>query len=97
VDRQSVLESLKLHRPEINDRFAIKDLAIFGSIARDEAGADSDIDILVAFEGRADFDRFMELRFYLEDLLGARVDLVTQKAVRPPIRPNIEKDLIHVA
>jgi uncharacterized protein len=97
VDRQRVLECLKQHRPEINDRFAIKDLAIFGSVARDEARDDSDIDILVAFEGRADFDRFMELRFYLEDLLGSRVDLVTQKAVRPPIRPYIEKDLIHVA
>jgi len=97
VDRQHVLECLKRHRPEINDRFAIRDLAILGSVARDEARGDSDIDILVAFEGRADFDWFMELRFYLEDLLGARVDLVTQKAVRPPIRPNIEKDLIHVA
>ena len=97
MNRRTVLECLKQHRPEIKDRFAIKDLAIFGSVARDEAKGDSDIDILVAFEGRTDFDRFMELRFYLEDLLGVRVDLVTQKALRPQIRPNIEKDLIHVA
>lgn len=97
MNRHSVLECLRQHRPEINERFAIKDLAIFGSIARDDAKSESDIDILVEFKGRADFDRFMELRFYLEDLLGTKVDLVTQKAIRSPIRPNIEKDLIHVA
>lgn len=70
---------------------------MFGSVLRDEARPDSDIDVLVVFEGKPTFDAFMDLQFHLEDLLGIRVDLVTDKALRPQVRETIEGELLHVA
>jgi predicted nucleotidyltransferase len=55
------------------------------------------VDVLVVFEGRADFDRFMDLKLYLEDLINMKVDLVTQDALRPQLRSGIEQEAIHVA
>ena len=97
MNRQEVLNQLAEQAEEIRRRFSIKDLAIFGSVARDEAGVHSDVDMLVTFRGRADFDLFMNLKFYLEDLLDMQVDLVTQKALRPHLRTEIEREAIHVA
>ena len=78
-----IIRLLRQHRDELRKRFGVKSLAVFGSVARGEAGPDSDVDILVEFEGRATFDRYMGLKFFLEDLLGRRVDLVTRKALKP--------------
>jgi predicted nucleotidyltransferase len=55
------------------------------------------VDILVEFNGRATFDRYMDTKFYLEELLGCKVDLVTPKAIKPRMKPYIMQDLIHVA
>jgi predicted nucleotidyltransferase len=55
------------------------------------------VDILVEFNGRATFDRYMDTKFYLEELLGRKVDLVTPKAIKPRMKPYIMQDLIHVA
>lgn len=82
---------------EIRQRFSVRALAIFGSLARDEATDDSDVDVLVVFNGKAGFDLFMDLKFYLEELLTRKVDLVTEKALRPQVRKAIEEELIHVA
>ncbi|PIX05238.1 MAG: DNA polymerase subunit beta [Gallionellales bacterium CG_4_8_14_3_um_filter_54_18] len=92
-------EALKLlaeHKPELVRRFGITDLALFGSTVRDEARPDSDIDVLVNFDGQATSKRYFGVQFYLEDLMGSPVDLVTNKALRPQLRPYIEKELIHV-
>ena len=89
--------SLRRHWQEIEQRFAIKHLSVFGSAARDELRDDSDIDVLVEFKGKATFDGYMDLKFYLEPLLGRKVDLVTQDAVKPRMRPMIEQEAIHVA
>lgn len=97
MNRQLALQILHDALPRLRQRFALEDLAIFGSVARDEASADSDIDVLVTFEGPTRFRDFMGLRFELESLLDVRVDLVTSKALRPALRPRIEQDLIHVA
>lgn len=97
MDKQAVLTMLTGCIEEIRQRFSVKALAIFGSIARDEAADNSDVDVLVVFEGKGSFDLFMDLKFYLEELLSAQVDLVTDKALRPQIRRAIEKEMIHVA
>ena len=97
MDKQAVLTKLTDCMGEIRQRFSVKALAIFGSIARDEAVDNSDIDVLVVFEGMASFDLFMDLKFYLEELLAAKVDLVTDNALRPQIRRAIEQEMIHVA
>ncbi len=97
MNKQQVLTLLSQHRDEIAKSFAVKHLALFGSTARGEAREDSDVDVLVEFEGPATFDGYMDLKFYLEDLFHAKVDLVTKDAVKPRMRPIIEKDMIHVA
>jgi len=97
MNRQDVMQILHEALPGLKERFGVQDLAIFGSVARDEAGPDSDVDVLVTFEGRTGFRAFMGLQFELESLLGTRVDLVTPKAMKPTMRPRIERDLIHVA
>ncbi len=97
MDRQVVLTRLRGSIGEIRQRFSVKALAVFGSIARDDADDDSDVDVLVIFDRKASFDLFMDLKFYLEDLLGTQVDLVTDKALRPQVRRAIEQEMIHVA
>ena len=91
-----MLAALRRHRQDIGQRFAIKHLSVFGSAARDELRYDSDIDVLVEFTGKATFDGYMDLKFYLETLLGRNVDLVTHDAVKPRMRPMIEQEAIHV-
>ena len=96
MNRDQMLAELRSHRREIEQRFAIKHLSVFGSAARDELRDNNDIDVLVEFKGKATFDGYMELKFYLETLLGRKVDLVTHDAVKPRMRPMIEQEAIHV-
>nr|WP_276322300.1 nucleotidyltransferase family protein [Halomonas neptunia] len=77
-------------------QFDVKKLALFGSRARSNASDASDIDILVSFDGPATSARYFGLQFYLEDLLGSPVDLVTDKALRNELRPYIESEALHV-
>ena len=94
--REEVLALLRTHKEEMARRFHIIDLAVVGSIARDTATAISDADILVRFDGPADWRRFFGLQAYIEELLGRPVDLVTDKALRAEIRPYMERDAIRV-
>ena len=96
MNRAQTLQLLTEHKPVLAQRFGVTQLAVFGSTARDAAGAGSDVDILVAFDGPATSDRYFGVQFYLEDLLGSPVDLVTEKALRPELRPFIEKEALHV-
>lgn len=96
MDRAQVLRMLAAHKSELAVRFGVVDVALFGSTARGTASTSSDIDIMVTFDGPATSERFFGTQFYLEDLLKCPVDLVTSKAVRPELRPFIEKDAIHV-
>jgi uncharacterized protein len=94
--RAKVLEQLALSKPTLVARFGVTDLALFGSTVRDTARVDSDIDILVSFDGPATSERYFGVQFFLEDLLGRPVDLVTDRALRPELRPFIEKEAVHV-
>ena len=97
MDKQTVLTRLKEDFLQIQRRFLVKRLSVFGSVARGQGDDSSDVDVLVSFEQKASFDLFMDLKFYLEDLLGTGVDLVTDKAIRPQVRRAIEGELIDVA
>lgn len=96
MNRSDTLKLLQAHKPHLAREFGVIELALFGSAARDTAGPTSDIDILIAFEGPATSKRYFGVQFYLEDLLGRPVDLVTEKALRPELRPYIEREAIHV-
>ena len=83
MNRSATLTLLSEHKPVLAQRFGVTRLALFGSVARDTALPGSDIDLLVAFDGPATPDRYFSVQFYLEDLLGCPVDLVTERALRP--------------
>ncbi len=94
---EEIITVLKNRLKEIQQRFSVRSISLFGSVVRGEAKHDSDIDVLVVFEGKPTFDAFMDLQFYLEDLLGVRVDLVTENALRPQVRRAIEGEILNVA
>jgi predicted nucleotidyltransferase len=96
MKRHDVLTLLQAHKPQLTRLYGVTDLAVFGSTVRDEARPDSDIDILVSFDGPATSKRYFGVQFYLEDLLGCPVDLVTVKALRAELRPSVEREAIHV-
>lgn len=97
MKKQTALHLLQDHKETLRQRFGVRRLSLFGSTARDEASEKSDVDVLVEFDGPATSDRYFGLQFYLEDLFGCPVDLVTDKALRPELRPHIEKEAIRVA
>ena len=97
MDRQQILAALTQCRREIAERFGVARLALFGSAARDELRADSDVDVLVEFQGPATFDGYFSLKEYLEALLGRQVDLVTEQGLKPRARKQVERDLVRVA
>ncbi|MBX3617510.1 MAG: nucleotidyltransferase family protein [Nitrosomonas sp.] len=96
MNRQQVLDTLRTLKPDLIERFGVTRLALFGSTARDEAKENSDIDIVIAFDGPATSKKYFGVQFLLEDQLGRPVDLVTEKALRPELKPFIEREAIDV-
>ena len=96
MTRDEILALLSSRKPELRQRFSVRGLALFGSRAREQQHAGSDIDLLVEFDGQATSARYFGLQFFLEDLLGMPVDLVTRQALRPQLRPFIEREAIDV-
>lgn len=96
MNRQQALNALSKLKPELVQRFGVTRLALFGSTVRNEARPDSDIDIVVAFDSPATSAKYFGVQFYLEDELGLPVDLVTEKAIRPELRPFIEREAVNV-
>lgn len=95
MPNKRIITKIHKNRTYLN-QLGVKSLAVFGSVARGEARKNSDVDILVEFEGAVTFDKFMDTKFYLEDLLGRRVDLVVPKAIKPRLKNRIARDLIYV-
>lgn len=93
-NREEIIFLLQANQAALSD-YGVKSLALFGSAARNSLRADSDLDILVQFE-QSTWANYIGLKLYLEDLLGRPVDLVTPKALRPLLRPSVERDLLHV-
>ncbi len=90
MDKQfnKIRNLLTSHREQLS-QLGGNHLAIFGSVARDEATEDSDVDILVDFDSKKGLFGFADLKFYLEEILGRHVDLVTQRALHPALKKRI--------
>ena len=96
MNRTQTLQLLTQYKQILAHRFGVVRLALFGSVVRDVARAGSDVDVLVEFDGPATSARYFGVQFYLEDLLGMPVDLVTEKALRSELRPFIKKEAAYV-
>ncbi|MBN8721040.1 hypothetical protein SAMN05444410_106197 [Hydrobacter penzbergensis] len=96
-DKNNLLLMLKANGSKIKS-YGVESLSLFGSFARGIPGPESDVDLLVNFDPqRKTYDNFMELSFFLEDLLGRRVELVTPQSLNKFIGPHILKRAEHVA
>jgi hypothetical protein len=94
---EAVMARLRELLPEVREKFGVRDLAVFGSVARGDAKEASDVDLIVDFEGPPTFDGYMGLKLYLEDSLGLSVDLVTRAAIKPRLKARIESESRRVA
>ena len=80
----------------VRSRFGIKSLFLFGSVARNEANQESDLDFIVDFDGTITFDRYMDLKIFLEDLFDQKIDLAIEDTLKPQIRQKILEEAIDV-
>ena len=96
MNRTRALELLVQSKPLLMERYGVTRLVLFGSTARDTLRSGSDIDILVAFDGPATSEHYFGVLFYLEDLFGCPIDLVTERALRKELRLFIEAEAVHV-
>lgn len=95
--KTQLLELVVDHQAQIK-HFGVKRLGVFGSFARSEQHTASDVDVLVEFEpGSKTFDNFMHLAFYLEELVGRKVDLLTPESLSPHLASRILREVEYVA
>ena len=93
-DRNDILRVIREKQPVLTDRFTVRRIGVFGSFARDSANPESDVDILVEL-AEPTFDHYMDLKFYLEEVLNRSVDLVMAETVKPRLWPIIEKEIVY--
>ncbi len=96
MEQEVVLQILKQKNAELTKQFGVKSLLLFGSVARDEATAASDVDLLVEFNRPVGYFGLFALQDYLEKLLGCRVDLGTPDSLKPYIKEQVMGGLIRV-
>ena len=90
------LALLRIHEPELKQRFGVEKIGNFGSFVHGNEGEDSDVDVLVTFKkGKKTFDNFMGIKYYLEEIFHRKVDLVTEEALKPLIRDPILKEVMY--
>ena len=92
-NKQAILSTLTANEATIKG-FGVRSLSLFGSCARGEETAESDLDFVVEFE-RKSFDAYMDLKFFLEDLFGKPVDLVLADGIKPRLRAAILGEAVH--
>ena len=94
LDKNSIQETLKNLKVDINS-FGVETIHIFGSVARNDAKSSSDLDVLVKFKPRKkNYDNFMNLTFFLEDVFGVKVDLITIDSINGSFKKSVEEDSI---
>ncbi|MCM8820343.1 MAG: nucleotidyltransferase family protein [Candidatus Omnitrophica bacterium] len=93
---QEIKEIIQKHKGELQEKYKIKEIAIFGSYVRNEQKKRSDVDILVDFYELPDLLKFIEIERYLEEILGIKVDLVRKPALRAELRDKILSEAVEI-
>ncbi len=96
TNAEKIKHTLMQHKNELKRKFKVKTIGIFGSYVRDKQKSGSDVDVLVEFEEPVGLFEFMRLEYYLSDLLGVKVDLVSKKALKQYIGEQIKKEVVYV-
>ena len=96
MDKDNIKKEITDQLPYLAEKYNVKRLGIFGSVARGDSKKDSDVDILVEFKSPVGFFDFIMLENYLTESLGRKVDLVTKEALKPLIRDDVLNDVIYV-
>jgi hypothetical protein len=91
---EDIKNILKAHKKELQEKYHVKDIALFGSYVKGKQTPDSDIDILVEFEKPITLIQFLKLENYLSELLGLKVDLVVKKSLKPYIKKQVLKEAL---
>ena len=91
-----IINIIRAHQNEMKMRFQVASLSIFGSVSRGTEGQDSDVDILVRYEKIPGLFAHLELKKYLEGIIGRRVDLVTESALKKQLRQHILQEAVRV-
>ena len=94
VTKEMIEERLKKYKPQLAEKYNVKEIGFFGAYARREQTEESDVDILVEFSGPIGW-RFIDLKDELEEILGKKVDLVTKNALKPQMKNDILKEVIY--
>lgn len=97
MKRQEVIEILQRQKAELAERFGVKSLALFGSVARNQATPSSDVDLLVEFDRPVGYFGLFALQDHLERLLQCRVDLGTPNSLKPRVREQVMDECVYVA
>ena len=97
MQREEVIRKLNQRHADLYERYGVKSLALFGSVARNEATSTSDVDLLVEFDRPVGLFGLFALQDYLEGLLGCPVDLGTPDSLKPRIRAHVLQEMVHVA
>jgi hypothetical protein len=95
--RDDVCRILSDHKVELNERFHVESLAIFGSVSKGTDRPDSDVDILVSYYETPGMFAFLDLKSYLESLVGRTIDLVTEGALKKQLHDAVMREAIRVS
>ena len=90
----NVISMIREKQSELADRFTVARIGVFGSFARGDARPESDVDILVDLK-EPTFDNYMDLKFYLEEILDHPVDLVIYDTIKPRLKPIIDQEVVY--
>jgi uncharacterized protein len=94
--KDEIIKIIKDEMPILKEKFGIKKIGLFGSYARSSHNTESDVDLLVQFEKPIGFFKFIAAEDYLKDKLAVKVELVTEDALKPIIKPYVMKEVVYV-
>jgi len=94
--KEEILKILKDEFPYLKEKYGVKKIGVFGSYSRAEQDIESDVDILIQFEKPIGFFKFIAIEDYLSERLKAKVELVTEDALKPIMKPYVMEDVVYV-